>query len=56
MTTTADDRRLAAGCLLGSFAGTQAPDWLLDRVHDGLGGVLLFAENVIHDAQVAELC
>ncbi|MEY2400301.1 MAG: beta-N-acetylhexosaminidase, partial [Ilumatobacteraceae bacterium] len=50
------DRQLAAGCLLGSFAGTQAPPWLLRAIRDGLGGVLLFAQNVVDDAQVAELC
>jgi beta-N-acetylhexosaminidase len=51
-----DDRRLAAGCLLGSFVGTEAPAWVLDAVRAGLGGVLLFAQNVIDDEQVAELC
>ena len=47
--TTTTDRRLAAGCLLGSFVGTQAPPWLLRSVRDGLGGVLLFAQNVVDD-------
>ncbi|MDP9465434.1 MAG: hypothetical protein M3P52_12470, partial [Actinomycetota bacterium] len=51
-----DDRRLAAACLLGSFVGTQAPPWMLRAVRDGLGGVLLFAQNVVDDVQVAELC
>jgi len=50
------DRRLVAGCLLGSFDGTEAPAWLLDAIRDGLGGVLLFAQNVVDDAQVARLC
>lgn len=54
MTTT--DRRHALGCLLGSFEGTEAPAWLLDAVRDGLGGVLLFADNVVDDAQVNALC
>ncbi|HEY4607951.1 MAG TPA: glycoside hydrolase family 3 N-terminal domain-containing protein, partial [Ilumatobacteraceae bacterium] len=54
--TAHDDRQLVAGCLLGSFIGTEAPPWLLDLVRDGLGGVLLFAQNVIDDAQVADLC
>ena len=54
--TTSTDRRLAAGCLLGSFVGTQAPPWLLRSVRDGLGGVLLFAQNVVDDVQVTELC
>ena len=51
-----DDRRLAASCMLGSFAGTVAPPWLLRAVRDGLGGVLLFAQNVVDDAQVADVC
>ena len=54
--SVANDRRLAAGCLLGSFVGTAAPSWLLDAIRDGLGGVLLFAQNVVDDAQVTELC
>ena len=52
----ANDRRLAAACLLGSFVGTHAPPWLLRAVRGGLGGVLLFAQNVVDDVQVAELC
>ncbi|MEY2416079.1 MAG: beta-N-acetylhexosaminidase, partial [Ilumatobacteraceae bacterium] len=48
--------RLAAATLLGSFVGTQAPPWLLSAVRDGLGGVLLFAQNVVDDVQVTELC
>ena len=50
------DRRLAAACLLGSFVGTEPPSWLLDAVRGGLGGVLLFAQNVVNDGQVVELC
>lgn len=44
------------GVLMGSFEGTAAPPWLLDAVRDGLGGVLLFAQNVVDDDQVAALC
>ena len=51
-----DDRRLAAGCLLGSFVGTDAPPWLIESIRAGLGGVLLFAQNVVADEQVARLC
>jgi beta-N-acetylhexosaminidase len=29
---------------------------MLDAVRDGLGGVLLFAQNVVDDAQVTEVC
>lgn len=47
---------MSLGFLLGSFEGTTAPPWLLDRVRDGLGGVLLFAQNVVDGAQVAALC
>ena len=46
---TTEDRRLAAGCLMGSYAGTDVPAWLLDLVRDGLGAVLLFAQNVVDD-------
>jgi beta-N-acetylhexosaminidase len=54
--STMDDRRLAAACMLGSFAGTQVPPWMLRAVRDGLGGVLLFAQNVVDDVQVKGLC
>ncbi|MDX8051281.1 glycoside hydrolase family 3 N-terminal domain-containing protein [Lentzea sp. BCCO 10_0798] len=48
--------QLAAAVLLPGFTGTTAPDWLLRRVADGLGGVVLFGRNVVDDAQVTELC
>ncbi|MBB5956608.1 beta-N-acetylhexosaminidase [Saccharothrix tamanrassetensis] len=47
--------QLAAAVLLPGFHGTTAPDWLLKRVADGLGGVVLFGRNVVDDAQVTEL-
>ena len=47
--------RLAAGCLLASFRGTRAPDWLLRRVEGGLGGVCLFGGNVRDAEQVRGL-
>ncbi|KOX31737.1 beta-N-acetylhexosaminidase [Saccharothrix sp. NRRL B-16348] len=47
--------RLASGVLLPGFHGTAAPDWLLKRVADGLGGVVLFGRNVVDDAQVTTL-
>jgi len=53
---TAEDRRLAAGCLMGSYAGTEVPNWLLDLVQEGLGAVLLFAQNVVHDDQLTAVC
>jgi beta-N-acetylhexosaminidase len=51
-----DDRRLAAGALLGSFRGDTAPEWLLDQVMYGLGGVVLFADNIVDDDQLRALC
>lgn len=53
---SADLRRLAFGCVLGSFDGTVVPGWLLDRIRDGLGGVCLFAQNVVDDEQLAAMC
>ncbi|MBG7604984.1 MAG: glycoside hydrolase family 3 protein [Actinobacteria bacterium] len=53
---TTDDRRLAAGLLLGSFRGTDAPGWFLDLIAEGLGGVVLFADNVGDDDQLRALC
>ncbi|MEU5694729.1 glycoside hydrolase family 3 N-terminal domain-containing protein [Actinosynnema sp. NPDC020468] len=47
--------RLASAVLLPGFHGTTAPDWLLERVADGLGGVVLFGRNVESDEQVAAL-
>ncbi|GLZ32813.1 beta-N-acetylhexosaminidase [Lentzea sp. NBRC 105346] len=48
--------QLAAAVLLPGFHGTTAPDWLLRRVSDGLGGVVLFGRNVVSDSQVTSLC
>jgi beta-N-acetylhexosaminidase len=53
---TTNDRRLAAGLLLGSFRGTDAPGWFLDLIAEGLGGVVLFADNVGDDDQLRTLC
>ncbi|MBW4718907.1 glycoside hydrolase family 3 protein [Saccharothrix obliqua] len=47
--------RLAAAVLLPGFHGTTAPEWLLKRVEDGLGGVVFFGRNVVDDAQVTAL-
>jgi beta-N-acetylhexosaminidase len=38
--------RLALGTLLPSFHGPGVPDWIRQRIDDGLGGVVLFADNV----------
>jgi beta-N-acetylhexosaminidase len=43
------------GCLLARFAGTQPPDWLRRWLDNGLGGVLLFANNITGPAQLREL-
>ena len=41
--------------LLPGFAGTTVPDWLHARLRQGLGGVCLFARNVVDHAQLAAL-
>ncbi len=46
---------LALRCVLPGFEGSRAPDWVLRRAGEGLGGVILFARNVDHQAQLAEL-
>jgi beta-N-acetylhexosaminidase len=38
--------RLALGVLLPSFHGADVPEWIRRGIDDGLGGVLLFADNV----------
>ena len=38
--------RLALGVLLPSFRGGAVPEWISRAVDDGLGGVVLFADNV----------
>ncbi|MCP3800030.1 glycoside hydrolase family 3 protein [Allokutzneria sp. A3M-2-11 16] len=48
-------RRLVDSVLLPGFLGTTPPDWVLRRVSEGLGGVVLFARNVVDDSQVAAL-
>jgi beta-N-acetylhexosaminidase len=47
--------RLAAGVLLPSFPGHRAPDWVLRRLEQGLGGIVYFAYNVSDDEQLARL-
>lgn len=39
-------RRLALGLLLPGFDGVSPPRWLLDRLEEGLAGVVLFERNV----------
>jgi beta-N-acetylhexosaminidase len=47
--------RLAAACLFPGFDGVTAPDWLLRRIADGLGGVVLFADNIESPEQLRSL-
>ena len=47
--------RLAAACLVPSFAGPERPEWLRPWLEGGLGGVCLFATNVRDPAQLAAL-
>ncbi|MEH0844811.1 glycoside hydrolase family 3 N-terminal domain-containing protein [Micromonospora sp. CPCC 205711] len=39
-------RRKIAGLLVVGFRGTQAPNWLIKAVRDGLGGVILFDQDL----------
>ncbi|HEX6955953.1 MAG TPA: glycoside hydrolase family 3 N-terminal domain-containing protein, partial [Agromyces sp.] len=48
-------RRDILTTLLPGFEGPVAPDWLLALLHEGLGGVCLFATNVEAPAQLAAL-
>ena len=48
-------RRLALACLLLGSVGPKTPDWLLDALADGLGGVVLFGSNIVDRPQLAEL-
>ena len=48
-------RRTVAACLFPGFPGTEPPDWLLQRLADGLGGVCLFSRNVGDREQLAAL-
>jgi beta-N-acetylhexosaminidase len=47
--------RRAATCLLASFPGYEVPDWARRWAERGLGGVVLFADNVQDGEQVAAL-
>jgi beta-N-acetylhexosaminidase len=50
-----DVERWAAGCLLASFRGHEAPDWIRRWLDRGLGGIVLFADNVREPEQVSDL-
>jgi beta-N-acetylhexosaminidase len=47
--------RQAAACLLASFPGHRPPDWIRRWLERGLGGIVLFADNVRDPDQVAAL-
>lgn len=48
-------RRLALSVLQPGFVGTEAPDWVLRAIGDGLGSVVLFSRNIVSVEQVARL-
>jgi beta-N-acetylhexosaminidase len=47
--------RAAAACLFPSFDGLTAPDWVLRWLERGLGGVVLFTQNIENPDQVSSL-
>ena len=53
MTTELD--RHAAACIFASFPGAAAPDWIRAWLGRGLGGIVLFADNVADRAQASAL-
>ncbi|MFE9391909.1 glycoside hydrolase family 3 protein [Streptomyces sp. NPDC006784] len=48
-------RRLALSVLQPGFVGTEAPDWILREIGDGLASVVLFSRNITSPDQVARL-
>jgi beta-N-acetylhexosaminidase len=52
---TTDLQRLAATCLFASFDGPEAPDWIRRLLDGGLGGVLLFSNNVLDGSRLVAL-
>ncbi|MBQ1100162.1 glycoside hydrolase family 3 protein [Streptomyces sp. b94] len=48
-------RRLALSVLQPGFVGTEAPDWVLRAIGDGLTSVVLFSRNIVSVEQVARL-
>ncbi|MFE7312156.1 glycoside hydrolase family 3 protein [Streptomyces sp. NPDC057555] len=48
-------RRLALSVLQPGFVGTEAPDWVLRAIGDGLSSVVLFSRNIVSAEQVARL-
>jgi beta-N-acetylhexosaminidase len=52
---TAELERQAAACIFASFPGAKAPDWVRAWLGRGLGGIVLFADNVVDRARAAAL-
>jgi beta-N-acetylhexosaminidase len=50
-----DVEELTRRCVLAGFVGPDGPDWLIDQLGRGLGGVVLFASNVAGPDELAEL-
>ncbi|WP_127794145.1 glycoside hydrolase family 3 protein [Agromyces sp. LHK192] len=50
-----DLRRDILTSLLPAFDGPEAPQWVLDLLADGLGGICLFGSNVVSVPQLREL-
>jgi len=48
-------RRLALSVLQPGFVGTEAPEWVLRAIADGLSSVVLFSRNIASPEQVARL-
>ncbi|WP_406277748.1 glycoside hydrolase family 3 protein [Embleya sp. NBC_00896] len=46
---------LAYKILQPGFKGTEAPEWLLRRIGEGLSGVVLFSRNIANAGQLARL-
>ncbi|WP_399890898.1 glycoside hydrolase family 3 protein [Streptomyces sp. BBFR51] len=52
---SSESRRLALSVLQPGFVGTEAPDWILRDIGDGLASVVLFSRNIVSTEQVARL-
>ncbi|AXK33525.1 glycoside hydrolase family 3 protein [Streptomyces armeniacus] len=48
-------RRLALSVLQPGFVGTEAPEWVLRDIGEGLASVVLFSRNIASPEQVARL-
>ncbi len=48
-------RRQIATTLMPGFAGTTLPEWLAQRLRDGLGAVCIFGPNIVSWAQLRDL-